>query len=184
MRSRLVLFLVPVALVFAACGGSSKGSSPSTQPSGSTVHVAKVATADPSASAKMVCAPEGIKAVNGAIGIDAVKVSTPTWIDHVYSCSLTFKGGGVITLAVKELSNPDETTAYFNSLGNKLGKGTPQAIGTQGSFSTKNGDVVVRKDYKVLLVDVSKAPANLGYDTRGNDAINAAFALMECWTGA
>ena len=46
--------------------------------------------------------------------------------------------------------------------------------------------MVVRKDYKILLIDVTKLPAKFGVpsDVRGNVAINVAEAIMGCWTGA
>src|SRR5438874_864024 len=62
VRIRLLVPLsVSLALVLAACGGSSKPSSSSpTTPQGptTTVHVAKVASARPSISAKMICETE------------------------------------------------------------------------------------------------------------------------------
>ena len=48
----------------------------------------------------------------------------------------------------------------------------------------KDGSVVVRKDYKVLLVDITKLPAKFGVPsaTRGDVAINVAETIMWCWT--
>ncbi len=202
--SLVVAALTAGVLLLGACGGSSKSTSaPTTTPgtaagSGSgegaagtkaqpTVppgHVAKVATNAPSASAQMIC-KEAVKDINDVLGIPA-KVSTPTWKDHVYSCDYNYPNGAKMTLSVKEMSSPEETTAYYDSLAQKLGKsGDLQGLG-QGAFSTPNGGVVTRKDYKVMTVDVSHLPANFGSppDTRGNDAINVAFTVMGCWTGA
>ena len=56
------------------------------------------------------------------------------------------------------MSSDDETTAYFDSVSKKYGT-TQQLIGLgQGAWILKNNDVVVRKDYKVLLVDVHGDP--------------------------
>lgn len=192
--------LVVVALVLAGCGGggSSKSSpttnSPTTKtPSGKTTkeqpttepgHVAKAAAADPSASAKMVCEPEAINDIAEVLGVKTTQPMKPTWVDHVYSCDYVYPNG-TMTLSVKELSNADETTAYFDSLQQKLGKGQDIQLG-QGAFTTRDGSTVVRKDYKVLVVDTTKLPANFGVppDTRENVGINVAYTIMGCWTGA
>ena len=170
-----------LALVLAACGG---GSSKSQSTSPTTVgHVAKVAAADPSESAKMICAPEAAKDIEQVLGVKA-QVTTPTWVDHVYACDYVYPNG-TMKLSVKEMSTPEETTAYFDSLAQKYGKAQDIQFG-QGAFTTKNGSTVVRKDYKVLLVDTTKLPANFGVppDTRENVGINVASTIMGCWTGA
>lgn len=135
----------------------------------------------------MICESEAEKDIyEQATGVKTVSVTKPTWIDHVYSCAYVYPAGAQITLSVKELSNVDETTAYFDSLATKLGK-TKDKLGIgQGSFQVGGGSVVVRKDFKVLLVDVTKLPAQFGVptETRGDAAINVAEAIMGCWTGA
>jgi hypothetical protein len=135
----------------------------------------------------MICESEAANDIyNEATGVKTIKPFKPTWIDHVYSCDYVYPNGAVMRLAVKELSSPEETTAYYNSLAQKLGKVKDQPSLGQGAFTTKNGDLVVRKDYKVLLVDVSKLPAEFGVpaDTRENVAINTGVTIMGCWTGA
>ena len=43
----------------------------------------------------------------------------------------------------------------------------------------------MRKDYKVLLVDVTKIPADFAPAmTRSDVALNIGVAIMGCWTGA
>jgi hypothetical protein len=174
--------VVGAVLVLAGCGGSSgsKSSTPTTVPG----HVAKEAAADPSESAKMVCAPEAVGDIAETLGVKTTQPPKPTWVDHVYSCDYVYPNG-TMTLSVKELSSADDTTAYFNGLADKLGKSQDIQIG-QGAFTTKNGSAVVRKDYKVLLVDTTKLPAQFGVpaDTRENVAINVAETIMGCWTGA
>jgi hypothetical protein len=191
-RRRLILLFVVVALVLAACGGSD--SSETSKPAQSTTtavggHVAKAATAEPSISAKMVCETDAVTSIATVIGVDA-RISTPTWKDSIYSCDYVYAKGAKMTLSVKEVSSDAETTAYYDELARQLGKQQDLAsrgitLG-QGAFTTDNGSVVTRKDYKVLLVDVSELPAKFGVplDTRENDAINVAVTLMECWVGA
>jgi hypothetical protein len=56
----------------------------------------------------------------------------------------------------------------------------------QGAFITTNGSVIVRKDYKVLDVDVSQLPQKFGQppQDRSNVALSVAATVMSCWTGA
>jgi hypothetical protein len=134
----------------------------------------------------MICEPEAVQDIyNQATGVKTVKPLEPTWVDHVYSCDYVYPNG-VMRLSVKEMSSPEETTAYFDQLERTLGKAKDQPGIGQGAFTTKNGDLVVRKDYKVLVVDVSKLPASFGVpaDTRENVAINTGVTIMGCWTGA
>jgi hypothetical protein len=196
----LVPITVSLALLLAACGGSSgpkagpsaQGSSTTTAATGASgpttsVHVAKPVSATPSVSAKMICESDAQNEIyQQAIGVKTVSVTTPTWIDHVYTCAYVYPGGARITLSVKELADVAETTAYFETLATKLGK-TKDNLGVgQGSFQVRGGSVVVRKDFKVLLVDVTKLPAHFGVptETPGDAAINVAEAIMGCWTGA
>ena len=134
----------------------------------------------------MVCEPEAAADIAAVTGVPAVKVSTPTWVDHVYACDYVYKNGAKMTLSVKELANVDETTAYYDSIGRQFGHGQDlQGLG-EGAFLTSKGNVVVRKDYKVLYVDTTKLPAQFGVpaDTPRNTGINTAATIMGCWVGA
>jgi len=189
-------FILSVALLaalgLAGCGGSSaKPASKTTNPGGAPTstdasgHVAIPVSVNPSKSAKMICESEVQADVTDRIGL---KITTPlkaTWVDHVYSCDYTY-GKAVMKLAVKELANKAETDAYFASLATKLGKTENIAGLGQGAFTTKNLSAVVRKDYKVLLVDISKLPAQFGNPPgpRGDIALDVASEIMGCWTGA
>jgi hypothetical protein len=87
---------------------------------------------------------------------------------------------------VKEVADSAQTTAYFDSLAAKLGKTKEIAGLGQGAFQVRDGSVVVRKDFKILLIDVTKLPAQFGVPpaSRGDVAINVAETIMGCWTGA
>jgi hypothetical protein len=184
--------VVSLGLLVAACGGSSKpsaGSSTTTAPAGSptTVHIAKEASNVPSVSAKMICESEAQKDIyESATGVKTIAPFKPKWVDHTYSCVYAYPGGAQMTLSVKELSSTEETTAYFDSLATRLHKTTDQPGVGQGAFHVQDGSLVVRKDYKVLLIDVTKLPASFGVpaDKRADVATNVAVAIMGCWTGA
>ena len=192
--SRFILSVALVGLLgVAGCGGSSgtpaasKTTKPTSVPSSTDAsgHVAIPVSANPSKSAKMICESEVQGDVAARIGLKVTKPLVGKWADHVYSCDYTY-GKAVMTLAVKELANQADTDAYFASLAAKLGK-TERISGLgQGAFTTKNLSAVVRKDYKVLLVDISKLPAQFGTppDARGNIALDIASEIMGCWTGA
>lgn len=83
------------------------------------------------------------------------------------------------------MSSVAETTAYYDAEATRLGKTQTFTI-AQGSFRTTNGSLVVRKDYKVLVIDVSHLPAKLGAPPadRASIAVSIAAVIMECWTGA
>jgi len=134
----------------------------------------------------MICEAEAIKDIyDSATGVKTVAPFKPTWVDHVYSCDYVYAGGVKMTLSVKEVSSDAETTAYYDSLAEKLHK-TDKPVGVPNAFQVRDGSVVVRKDFKVLLVDVTKLPPSFGVPPapRGDVAINVAATIMGCWTGA
>ena len=172
-----------LTLALGACGSGVKSSAPSTR---TERRVLEVAGPEPSASARMVCAAEGKREIAGSVGLDTSRPLTGRWSDHVYSCDYDYGGGRVLALSVKELSNASETTTYFNMLGTKLGRMRAlQGLG-QGAFQTRNGSTVVRKDYRVLLVDDARLPAQFGRppSPRADVSLSVAATIMGCWTGA
>jgi hypothetical protein len=191
-RSFVVSFALLAALMVAGCGssGSSKAGSATTPPTTSVNEFSSPsydkAGPNPSKSAKMVCQKEARVDIAANVGVKETSVTKPTWIkaEHLYSCTYVFPKGK-ITLFVKELSNAKETTAYFESVKKKYGL-TQQLNGLgQRAWILKNNDVVVRKDYKVLLVDVHAIPANFAPAmTRSDVALNVGVAILGCWTGA
>ena len=116
---------------------------------------------NPSKISKQVCSSEAQRDIAEVLGVKAV-VETPTWVDHLYACQYHYSSGSM-TLSVKELSSWNQTKGYFASLGSQLGDvGTLGNLG-QGAFTTSDGSVVVRKDWKVLLVNIAGLPPQLAY---------------------
>ena len=185
---RRTFFIVLAVALLGACGSSNpKVAAPDTtsvQQFSSPSY--DKAGPNPSKSAKMVCQPEVRADIASSLGVKETRVTTPTWIraQHLFSCTYVYPRGR-ITLFVKELVDADTTTAYFDSVRKKYGS-TQQLIGLgQGAWILKNNDVVVRKDYKVLLVDVQGIPATfVPAMTRSDVATNIASLIMGCWTGA
>jgi hypothetical protein len=170
---------VVLAVALGACG-SSGGSAAS-----SSTTTWEPAGPNPSISAKMICEKEAQNDIGGSLGVKATSVTTPTWVDHVYSCTYVYPNAR-ITLSVKEMSTTPETTLYFKTQAKVLGQRPGRVAIGQGAFQTTVGDVVVRKDWKVLTVDVSKVPASFGQppETAASVALSVAATILGCWTGA
>ena len=88
-------------------------------------------------------------------------------------------------MSVKELSSWDETTAYYDALAASMGKTRDLYTLGQGAFQTTDGSVVVRKDWKVLLVDDSGLPSQFGIPptSAGSVAVTVADVILGCWAG-
>jgi hypothetical protein len=132
----------------------------------------------------MICAAEARTDLATSLGIAASTVTTPTWVDHVYSCQYVYPNAS-IGLALKELDNARATSHYFDGLGQQLGRTESLAMG-QGAFYTSTGSIVVRKDWKVLYIDVSRLPTAFGQNSLDHrkTAVSVAFVLLGCWVGA
>ena len=166
--------LVLVSLLGAGCAsGAPSSSTRAPEPAGAT----------PSPIAVQVCAPEARNDIDSALGEKAT-VSRPTWVDHLYRCRYGYPTGSFV-LSVKELSSWSQTLDYFHSLAAQLGKsGDLQGLG-QGAFQTTDGSVVVRKDWKVLLVDTSALPPQFGVPptSSGDVAVTIGDVILGCWAG-
>ena len=132
----------------------------------------------------MICSIEAQTDIASSIGLKAA-VSTPTWVDDVYSCKYVYPKG-TINLSVKELKSAAQTTALYQADATKLGRRPDIVSFGEGAFITTNGSVIVRKDFKVLDVDVSALPQQFGepLQDRSNIALSVAATVMSCWTGA
>ena len=137
----------------------------------------------PTASAQMVCATEGQAAINAAFNLTGLVVTTPTWVDHLYSCTYQYPSGS-FDLSVKELPSIAATVDYFTSMKAKFTGAQTLALGQDG-FISSDGTSVVRKDNKVLVVDVSKLPARFGTPPQSHTVASqiVAVTLLGCWTG-
>jgi hypothetical protein len=171
-----------VVLVVLVAGGCSSGG-PAPPGQGTTTQAPLPAGATPSSISTMVCSKEAQRDIAAPLGVTAT-VTTPTWQDHRYTCRYTYPGGS-FTLSVKELSSKKETDAYYASLGRQLGDtGTVNGLG-QGAFTTGNGSIVARKDWKVLTVDISGLPPQFGVPPTSAADVAATIAdvIMACWRG-
>ena len=189
MRRHLVPLVLVAAIALAACGSSSKGDRSATTGTTTVQQLSSPlwdkAGPTPSKSAQMVCQDEARNDISVTLGVRETSVTKPVWVkaQHLYSCTYVYPTGR-ITLNVREFVGEAGTTAYFESVKQKFGT-TQELKGLgQGAWILKNNNVVVRKDYKVLLVDVHGIPPTFGLRmTRSDVATNIAVVIMGCWTG-
>ena len=183
MRLYAVLALT-VVLVLGGCTSTSKagrresGHGP-IPPNGALVSVG------PSSVTKMICGSEAKEEIADSVGLDTIEPLRPRWDEarRIYSCDYIYAHGARVTLSVKQASNSAETTTYFDSLAERLVK-TRNVFGTgDGAYTTREGDIVVRKGNKVLLADASRLPPLFGKpaNTRKDVATVFAVIIMGCW---
>jgi hypothetical protein len=179
-----VVVLAVVLALGAACGSSSPTAATKTNGTVGAVPP-QPAGKNPSASAKMVCAKEAQAELGSGLGVTPVQVTTPTWADHVYACEYVY-ATGALTLSVKELDSARQTTAYYEAFAARLGRRPGRLAVGQGAYITTDGSVVVRKDWKVMLVDVSRLPSPFGQppQTPADTALTVAATILSCWSGA
>jgi mevalonate pyrophosphate decarboxylase len=140
--------------------------------------------AAPSESAKMICEPEAADEIAAALGVRASQPPSATWADQVYSCRYTYAVGTMV-LSIKELSDEADTTAYYTAAQNSLPSHTAILVLGQNGFVGPDGTTYVRKDFKVLRVDVSMLPDPFGKPpaSHSDAAFLVAAVIMSCWTG-
>jgi hypothetical protein len=174
----LSVAFVPLVVLASACGSSAP-------PAATTTADVRPLPAGrlPSPIALMVCQRKVHGEINEVLGVTAA-VTGRTWVDHKYSCRYGYTNGS-FEVSVKELSSWPQTLDYYHGLGTQLGETQTLAGLGQGAFRTSGGDVVVRKDWKVLLVDVSGLPAEFGVPpTNATDvAYTVADVILGCWAG-
>jgi hypothetical protein len=134
----------------------------------------------------MVCGKEVRGQIAESLGLHERRVTTPTWTNHIYSCTYVYPNGS-FKLSVTELVSAQATTAYFGGLANRLGRAQVLIGLGRSAFIAKNDDVVARTDDKVLFVDVQAIPAaaNAFLPTmkRSDIAENVAVTILGCWNG-
>jgi hypothetical protein len=181
-----VAFLSVLIVSGAACGSASgaspKATTSSTLPT-STTQAPVPAGPTPSYIARQVCSSTAQSDIARVLGVTA-KVSTPTWANHLYTCNYVYSNGKFV-MSVKELSSWGQTYGYFSSVGKTLGNTGKLGNLGQGAFTTSDGSVIVRKDWKVLDVNIAGLPAQFGKPptSRADVAYTIADIILGCWAG-
>ncbi len=173
--------LVAVCILAAGCSAASKPSA--TRATQSAVEGPEPAGPTPSEIALMVCQSKASSEIQDVLGETAV-VEDRTWKDHLYSCRYQFKTGSIV-LSVKELSSWAQTYSYYAMLGKTLHETSTIPNLGQGAFQVRNGSVVVRKDWKILLVDITGLPSEFGEPptSSGDVAATVGDIILGCWAG-
>ena len=202
-RARHALALLAVIAGIAGCGSPAGSQAAGTQapahtesaqaPAATDLAQAPAATGSteapepagklPSPLSVMVCAPKAVADIAEVMTAKADLVP-PTWTDHLYSCGFRYSAGTMV-LSIKELSSWSQTYGYFDQLAKTMHETTPIKQLGQGAFITSNGSVVVRKDWKVLLVNITAVHGEVGSPPKppGELAIYVAEAILGCWAG-
>ena len=172
----------PLALAVASVGLVMAG--PASSAAGAQAGAASTrAGLEPSTAAEMICQPEAQADIGVILGVQPTQVTTPTWVNHVYSCRYVYTNG-VIVLSVREFPDASSTERYLDELAKRLGKRTKPFL-AQGGFFTANGSVIVRKDANLLDIDVSQVPAKFGDPSLAlgppQVAEGVAVVILKCW---
>jgi hypothetical protein len=132
----------------------------------------------------MICSPEVRAELSAVLTVTLKRAARPTWVDQVYACRYASRSG-VLTLSVKELLDATAASSYVEELGVSLGRRPdPIRLGDE-AFIAGKGSVVVSKDNKVLVVDVSQLASEIGTQHRApaDAALSVATVILGCWTG-
>ena len=133
-----------------------------------------------------MCAGDAQHEIAEALGLKAVRVSTPTWVDDLYSCTYQYSDGS-FTLSVKELSSWNQTYAYFDDLGSRYGKAS--ALGNLGCRVRSAKPTVrwwcARTGRCSPSTSPPALPPRFGVPpTSSSDiAVTVADVILGCWAG-
>ncbi len=174
-RVRVLGALFTLALVVAICVEVPTGEAPSEAP--------LPAGRTPSTIATMICKPKARQEIASVLG-EFATVSHPTWEHHLYSCQYTYPTGSMV-LSVKELSSWAQTKSYFRTLAKQMGKAQVINGLGQAAVETTDGSMIVRKDWKVLLVNSAGLPPQFGLPPTSSRAVaqSVADVILGCWDG-
>ena len=137
----------------------------------------------PSQLAKMPCQPKAQRELADVLGLSGTVVDI-AWVHHRYSCVYRYPDGA-FSVSIQELSSWPQTFSYYRGLGRTYGNARSLRNLGQGAFQTTDGSVVVRKDWKVLLVNVAGLPASFGVPATSSAdiAVTVADVILGCWSG-
>jgi hypothetical protein len=168
-----------VLTLLAGCGQPS-------DPIGAPVSAAPTsAPADvPSPQAEMVCQPEAQADIQDLVGVVPTQVGPLQYANHVSTCRYAYPDGSFL-LIVQDLPNDLTTTDAFEALAGKLGRVDAIDLPGADAFTTTDGSIVLRKDQKVMLVDVTGLPATFGSPPSPRADVGRLImkAVLGCWTG-
>jgi len=184
---RLARIVAVAALLLGGVAGCGSGSAkPRSAPSSPAGPVASESYDPdrPSASTEQICSDEAAGDIQAALGVQTTQTPAGSWAasDRIYTCKYVY-GAGTMTLTVKQLADAAATDAYVAGAKSRLGNPPTQNVLGNAGFAAPDGSMYVRKDFKVLYVDVSGLPATLGSHPRSYVGFAVAAVIMSCWAG-
>ena len=170
-----------LVLLTSGCSDGSGAANSST----AAAEAAQYASGKPPAAATMICSTEIQGEIADALNVPSIPSPTPTWADHVYTCSHALPGGPLVlavrvTPSDKAARDQLETTrARFAAAEQEPGLG-------ERAYSNPGGVVVAVKDNLELTVDATALPDDLGgtHEKRLDFARVVAAGVFNCWTGS
>jgi hypothetical protein len=172
------------AALLTGCGGPPPA--PSGPQTGSTVGPAVVTALPdvPSPQAEMVCLPEAQQDIQDLIGVVPTAVGPIQYANHTSTCRYAY-ANGAFTLVVQDLPNDITTARTYETLAAKLGRVEKIDLPDAEAFTTNDGSIVLRRDTKVMLVDVAQLPGTFGNppSPRADAARLIMKAVLNCWVG-
>jgi hypothetical protein len=132
----------------------------------------------------MVCEHEAQDDISVQLGVTPTHVGPLRFADHTTSCRYSYPDGA-FDLSVQDLPDEPATTAAYDGLGAQRGRVADLDLPGASAFTTTDGSVVLRKDTKVMLVDVIALPTTFGRPPapRAAAALLITKAILGCWTG-
>jgi hypothetical protein len=182
MTARLARLVLLVALTVTAAGCASQR--PSGAPGAAPSATAGASATGVSATGRLICSDEAQEDIATAVGLPTSRPVAGTLKGDEYSCEYAYPAG-TMRLSVTELADDASTDAFFGSLRQASAASEHLAGIGEDAYQSQDGSMVVRKDRKVLRVDVGGLPAQYGQPptTRRQLAAAVAVVIMACWTG-
>ena len=175
---RFVLVLGTLGLLAAGCSATA---APAAAPATRTP-APSVSTQVVSAAAQLICSDEAGADIEKSIGISTTQPVTPSFEQQVYSCRYIYDGGTMV-LSVREYADKAATDTGWAADRTSAAPATDLPAIGDAAFAGPDGSVFVRKDAKVLHVDVSGLPPRFGIPSRTKAGIAQIIAvvIMNCW---
>jgi hypothetical protein len=187
-RPACLAVLAALALTTAGCAADRPAAAPppaaaSTGVSAAGVSAPGVSAPGVSATGRLICSDEAQEDIATATGLPTSRPVTGTLKGNEYSCEYTYPAGSM-TLSVTELADDAGTDAFFGSARQTWAASEHLPGIGQDAYQSQDGSTVVRKDRKVLRIDVSGLPARFGQPPTARRQLAAAVAvvIMDCWT--
>lgn len=178
MRRSLPLTLLLLALAASACTATeSPNPNPSPQPAG-----APSPQTGPDALTRMVCEDEVRLELKAALGVDTPQPPTATWAEPTFTCAYAYSDGK-LTMTVREQPDKAATEQYFTAKRDAAAQRKDLPGLGEAAFALPDGSIYLRKDEKVMFVDVSGLPDQFGQPPVGRERVALAVVatVMHCW---